>query len=466
MTTADAGTYRRLDESLKAHRGDEKAYARLGAQMRARRHLLDPRFGNRRLFVRERLVSLGLKETAAYKLAYDLEQGTLQGRGGFSAGNMLVLAQAYGTTADSVIRVLGGGELGPLPESGRHARQRTPETPGGQWLPPLDSGTIDQARPHADAIWMRLRELALQGIANPSGGEVLPGDYADASDWDRRAGTFSVEERIWLTATLRAREEARDRGRGTGTRLAVCSQAVRIIRHPRIRGKTLPCGHDLPRRRKYPGAGHLPDREMSHTMLNLLVGMREATVVRRDAGQRKSLGRTHRMMPGVARDDAAAGTGEALAVRRIEMDNLEVRFAGLMEHLAANPAFPGQDRRMTALIAAYRADRKALIDLMFAVELDETEREKAYQRGHADGLAAAARTPGRHRRRAAASLPQRALRVVTAIPAGLTAAADVPGARDPQGARQAARCRRYGVAGGRDVFSAAMASGPVVVRSA
>ena len=218
MTTADADTYRRLDESLKTHRGDEKAYARLGAQMRARRHLLDPRFGNRHLFVRERLIPLGLKETAARKLVYDLESGKLQGRGGFSAGNMLALAQAYGTTADEVIAVLGGDELGPLPESGRHARQRTPEAPGGQWLPPLGADTIEQARPHADQIWQRLRELALQGIASPSGGEVFPEDDADAADWDRRTGMFSLEERVWLIAAIRAREEARERGRGTGTR--------------------------------------------------------------------------------------------------------------------------------------------------------------------------------------------------------------------------------------------------------
>ena len=97
-------------------------------------------------------------------------------------------------------------------------------------------------------------------------------------------------------------------------------------------------------------------------------------------------------MPSAARDDAAAGTGEALAVRRAEMDNLEARFGALMEDLAANPAFPGQDRRMTALIAAYRADRKALIDVLFAVELDETERERAYQRGLADGRASGRRT--------------------------------------------------------------------------
>jgi len=229
MTTADAGTYRRLDESLKTHRGDEKAYARLGAQMRARRHLLDPRFGNRRLFVRERLVPLGLKETAAYKLAYDLEQGTLQGRGGFSAGNMLALAQAYGTTADAVIGVLDGDELGPLPEAGRHARQRAPGAPAAPWLPPLDSGTIERARPHADAIWQRLRQLALQGVAEPSGELMFPGDADAAADWDRRAGLLSLEERVWLIAAIRAREEAQQRERGTGLG-AVNSRPGRIFR--------------------------------------------------------------------------------------------------------------------------------------------------------------------------------------------------------------------------------------------
>lgn len=129
-TTPDAGTYQRLAEALTAHRGDVAAYQRLGAQMKARRHLIDPRYGNRQLFVRERLVPAGLKESAAKKLAYDLEHGTLQSRGGFSPGNMLILAQAYGTTPDSVIAVLDGdGELGPLtadsPPPAPATRQRT-----------------------------------------------------------------------------------------------------------------------------------------------------------------------------------------------------------------------------------------------------------------------------------------------------------------------------------------------------
>jgi hypothetical protein len=111
--TTDADAYQRLTRALDAHRGDAEAYRRLGAQMTARRHLLGPRYGNRRQFVRERLLPLGLKETAAYKLVYDLERGELQGRAGFSAGNMLALADAYGTTPDEVITVLDGGDLEP-----------------------------------------------------------------------------------------------------------------------------------------------------------------------------------------------------------------------------------------------------------------------------------------------------------------------------------------------------------------
>lgn len=113
--TADADAYQRLTRALDAHRGDAEAYRRLGAQMTTRRHLLGPRYGNRKLFVRELLLPLGLKETAAYKLVYDLERGELQGRAGFSAGNMLALAQAYRTTPDEVIAVLDGGELNAPP---------------------------------------------------------------------------------------------------------------------------------------------------------------------------------------------------------------------------------------------------------------------------------------------------------------------------------------------------------------
>jgi len=75
--TTDADAYQRMAGALDAHRGDAEAYRRLGAQMTARRHLLGLRYGNRRLFVRERLLPLGLKETAAYKLVYDLERGEL-----------------------------------------------------------------------------------------------------------------------------------------------------------------------------------------------------------------------------------------------------------------------------------------------------------------------------------------------------------------------------------------------------
>jgi hypothetical protein len=223
LTTTDADAYRRLDEGLKAHRGDAEAYRRLGGQLEARRHLLDPRYGNRRLFVRERLVPRGLKESAAYKLVYDAEQGKLQGRGGFSAGKMLTLAEAYGTTPDSVVAVLEGGDLEPLPGTPAQAplargRHRTPEPPvTGQWLPPLPAETIERSRPYADAIWQRLRELALQGIAEPSGRQLFPDAAADAATWDLRADLLSVPERVWLLAALRAREAAaQERESGTG----------------------------------------------------------------------------------------------------------------------------------------------------------------------------------------------------------------------------------------------------------
>jgi hypothetical protein len=71
--TTDADAYQRLTRALDAHRGDAEAYRRLGAQMTARRHLLGSRYGNRRQFVRERLLPLGLRENAAYKLVYDLD---------------------------------------------------------------------------------------------------------------------------------------------------------------------------------------------------------------------------------------------------------------------------------------------------------------------------------------------------------------------------------------------------------
>lgn len=254
MTTTDADAYRRLDEALKAHRGDADAYRRLGGQLQARRHLLDPRYGNRRQFVRERLVPLGLKETAAYKLVYDIEHGTLQGRGGYSAGNMLALAQAYGTTPESVAGVLDGGELGPLPRaSGQPGPASGPAVPPGFASPEM----IERARPYANEIWRRVLSLAAKAgyapdpgtageVPDPGGEALFPGSEEDRIAWDSAAGRPALA-RTWLVAVLQsAVASARERGAG------LAAVPGRVSR--------LPDGHDPPEA-EVSGGWLLRDRE-------------------------------------------------------------------------------------------------------------------------------------------------------------------------------------------------------------
>ena len=183
-------------------------------------------------FVRERRTDLGMTQEDARAAGgpstatMRLIEGALQES--YQPSTLRDLEKVLRWERGSAAQILAGGDpvpLGgepePLPEPGHHARHRAPEAPAAQWLPPLpDSATIERARPHADAIWQRLRQLALQGIADPSGELMFPGDEADAADWDRRAGLLSLEERVWLIAAIRAREEARERGQGMGTGLS------------------------------------------------------------------------------------------------------------------------------------------------------------------------------------------------------------------------------------------------------
>ncbi len=91
--------------------------------------------------------------------------------------------------------------------------------PADGWTPTLDAAKVRQARPHADRIWQRLRELALQGIAEPSGEQMFGPGTLDAADWDRATG-LKAEEKVWLVAILQAGEAAaRSPGQGTGTAL-------------------------------------------------------------------------------------------------------------------------------------------------------------------------------------------------------------------------------------------------------
>src|SRR5580704_4422478 len=114
---------------------------------------------------------------------------------------------------------------------------------------------------------------------------------------------------------------------------------------------------------------------MSHRDAYLAVDQGGARLASRGGGQREP-GEGREMMPGMAQTGAAAETGPGCGCRRRSMDGLEARFGALLEDLAADRDRPDLVRRIL-LTAAYREDRKALTDLLFAVELDGIEKERA-----------------------------------------------------------------------------------------
>ena len=83
--------------------GDARARKRLGELLTLRRVELDPRYRNRSLFAKEREINL--------RLAQDIENAA---RDNFDAPTRAFIALKYGWTADSVDRVLAGGDPVPV----------------------------------------------------------------------------------------------------------------------------------------------------------------------------------------------------------------------------------------------------------------------------------------------------------------------------------------------------------------
>lgn len=219
--TTDADAYQRLTRALDVHRGDAEAYRRLGEQMIARRHFLGAGYGNRKLFVRERLVPLGLQEAAGYKLVYDMENGKLQGRGGFSAGNMLVLAQAYDITPDDEIAVLDGGELNmtqPVP-----APPAAIPEPGATRSESMIGMIADAAdekalEPFLQAVRAELAEATRKHGPQHTGAQAFAMEH-EIGLWDSPRLTLEEKERAIAALRLFAHEGAAESDR-TGARRA------------------------------------------------------------------------------------------------------------------------------------------------------------------------------------------------------------------------------------------------------
>ena len=123
------------------------------------------------------------------------------------------------------------------------------------------------------------------------------------------------------------------------------------------------------------------------------------------------------MMPETAGDDPAAGAGcEEL---RDRMDPLIDQAAAILADLGHDPGRQDMARRLSLDVAAWREFRSWLDSHVMADELLAAAVNRAEQRGFERGLAAA-RAPGQRKgRHASASLPQRALRIVTGIAGAL-----------------------------------------------
>ena len=123
------------------------------------------------------------------------------------------------------------------------------------------------------------------------------------------------------------------------------------------------------------------------------------------------------MMPVEAGGDPAAGTGcEQL---RDRMDPLISQAAAILDGLERDPLRQDMAGRLSRDVAAWREARSWLDSHVMADELLAAAVNRAEQRGFERGLAAA-RAPGQRKgRHASASLPQRALRIVTGIAGAL-----------------------------------------------
>jgi len=116
------------------------------------------------------------------------------------------IAQAYQVTYDSLIAVLAETADELTPEEPPAPPRAAPPADAG-WLPPLPDAAIAAARPYADRIQDRLLELALDGVADPDGGQVFGKGTPDARTWDAIAERWPLRQRVWMMADLHRREQ-------------------------------------------------------------------------------------------------------------------------------------------------------------------------------------------------------------------------------------------------------------------
>ena len=175
-------------------KADDDAWKRLGLLLQLRR--ADLGYRRRPGFTKDRNINI--------RLVTDIENAY---RNTFLTPTLGQIAQAYQVTYESLAAVLSGtaDELTPVAPS---APPAPAGSVGNDGLPPTtDAAGIAAARPYADQIWMRLLDVAAQGVTDPYGAVVFGEGTDEARIWDVPSlrQLCSVPERVWMIAGLRHR---------------------------------------------------------------------------------------------------------------------------------------------------------------------------------------------------------------------------------------------------------------------
>ncbi len=173
--------------------GDDK-WSLLGELLQLRREALGYRY--RPGFTADRGINI--------RMVTDIENAHRPNT--FSLPALQQIARAYAVTYESVTAVLKGGADELAPEEPAAPRPAPP--PDAGWLPPLPDAAIAAARPYADLISDRLLELALDGVADPSGEQVFGKGSRDARTWDAISERWPLRACVWMMAYLQSGEAA------------------------------------------------------------------------------------------------------------------------------------------------------------------------------------------------------------------------------------------------------------------
>jgi hypothetical protein len=143
------------------------------------------------------------------RMAADFETAAPKRVNHFTDETLRHVARGYKVTYRSVLAVLHGerDDLAPAPDA----------LPGED-APPMSAERAAADRPWYDPINERRFALAAEGILDPSGGQMFPGDPESARAWDSIAPfRMSVGDKVWALADLHRWAAGRKGNSGEGT---------------------------------------------------------------------------------------------------------------------------------------------------------------------------------------------------------------------------------------------------------